>query len=562
MLKAVHILCLLFLTCTLSHAQNATTSIQNLSTNELVIRIKTVSPKEVNLYITTFLKSQDKDENWTKNALDVAYHFYKKENYEQSMQFANVAIENSKRLKDDSLLLKCYLRKGNIYNQLGENENALESYYALFDLSSKIENVNYQFLASMNIAVIHRIMQQYDKALEKCTEALNSIEKTNYKGKKNHVNLLTIISETYLNMEQFEAALTYIKTGLAISETLNYEHGKVDLLIKKGIIFYKKEAYNLALEYLHKADEILKNNSLPNSFYQKTYTNYFLAACFFQQENYQKTVSQLLKTIDLLKKDPKRDAYIIDTYLLLAKSYNKLKNTDQTLYWHEEYLKLNTLLEKDKSSIRTKIYEKETQYFKDEIALLKQEKQQSNTISWYAIICAIFFIILGIIAVLRMIRKQKSSRAIVDDLTSTIHTLDAENKNLVTRKKAQKLFDIEATKVTSILKKIEKLEATEYFLKLECSLSAMAKKLKTNRSYLSQIIKTHKKKSFNDYINDLRIEYTIHRLNTDKKFCLFSITSIAKEVGYKSDYSLVKHFKERTGQKPSIYIKNILEVKS
>jgi AraC-like DNA-binding protein len=90
----------------------------------------------------------------------------------------------------------------------------------------------------------------------------------------------------------------------------------------------------------------------------------------------------------------------------------------------------------------------------------------------------------------------------------------------------------------------------------------MAKKLKTNRSYLSQIIKMHKKKKFNAYINDLRITYTINRLQTDTKFCKFSVASIAKEVGYKSDYSFVKHFKERTKVKPSDYIKKILEAKA
>ena len=104
----------------------------------------------------------------------------------------------------------------------------------------------------------------------------------------------------------------------------------------------------------------------------------------------------------------------------------------------------------------------------------------------------------------------------------------------------QKLFDTEDEKVATILKGIDKLETSHYFLNLYYSLSTMAKNLKTNRSYLSQIIKTHKKKKFNEFINDLRITYAINRLQTDKQFCKFSISSIAKEVGHKSDYSFVK----------------------
>jgi len=84
---------------------------------------------------------------------------------------------------------------------------------------------------------------------------------------------------------------------------------------------------------------------------------------FLEQEKYQQTVDKLLKTIKLLEKDTKRDAYILDIYLLLSKSYNKLKNTEETLFWHDEYLKLNTILEKDEDKVQTKIYEQETQQF-------------------------------------------------------------------------------------------------------------------------------------------------------------------------------------------------------
>ncbi|MBC8757394.1 helix-turn-helix domain-containing protein [Kordia sp. YSTF-M3] len=562
MLKAKHILCLLCLAFTLSHAQKPFQDSLKRSSSAFIERIQTASPEEITTFENTFFAIQNKDEHWVESALELAYHFYKKEKFQQSLVYTNAAIEVSNILNDNTLLAKCYLRKGNIYKQQGKNENALEAYYTLLEFALKADNVNYQLLARMNIAVIHRMMQQYEKALQACTEALQSIHETKYYGKKNHVNLLTILSETHLNMENYDAALHHIETGLTMSDTLNYTLGKVDLGIKKGIIHYKKEAYNLALEYLYKADELLKNDTLTNDFHQKIYANYFISACLYQQKKYQKTVDRLQESITILKKDPKRDTYVLDTYLLLSKSYNKLKNTEQTLHWHDEYIILNEVLEKDKNKLQNIIYEKETQYFKDEIARLKKEKEKGNTMIWYVVIFAAIVSVIGVLIVFRSIKKQQSSKETLQELTSTINVLATQNKKLTTKKTPQKLFDIEDEKVHSILKKIAKLEASEYYLNLECSLSAMAKKLKTNRSYLSQIIKTHKKKRFNDYINDLRIDYTLDRLKNDKKFRLFSVTSIAKEVGYKSDYSLVKHFKERTGVKPSNYIKNLLDSNS
>lgn len=552
MLKVTHIFCILFLTCTFSNAQQ-------IAAEELVKQIKSASSENIESFLNQFLDIDTKDDDWVTHALDLAYYFYKKEQYAKSLTITEASIEISKKNQKVTHLSKAYLRKGNIYMQQGENENALTAYYSLLQVAEKEANANYQFFARMNIAVIHRMMRQYKKALEKCTEALQIIDETDYKNKRNHVNLLTILGETYLDMEQLDTALNHIENGLVISEKLNYSHGKVDLLIKKGIISYKKEKYKDALNHLHQAEDILEEDTLTNDFYQKTYTNYFLAASFFKQEKYQQTVDQLLKTIKLLENDSKRDVYILDTYLLLAKSYNKLQNTEQTLFWHDEYLKLNAILEKDKNKVQTKIYEEETQLFKNQIAVLKKEKEESNTIIWYAVACAAIFIIIWIVTLSRSVKKERSNKVVFNKLTSKIESLNTQYHNITNRKSAQKLFDIEDEKVTAILKGIDKLEAANYFLSLDCSLSAMAKKLRTNRSYLSQIIRTHKKKKFNEYINELRITYTINRLQTDTKFCKFSIASIAKEVGYKSDYSFVKHFKERTNVKPSDYIKKILE---
>jgi hypothetical protein len=170
-----------------------------------------------------------------------------------------------------------------------------------------------------------------------------------------------------------------------------------------------------------------------------------------------------------LENDSKRDVYILDTYLLLAKSYNKLQNTEQTLFWHDEYLKLNAILEKDKNKVQTKIYEEETQLFKNQIAALKKEKEESNTIIWSAIACAAIFIIVWLFTLSRSVKKERSNKAVFNKLTSKIESLNTQYQNLTTRKSTQKLFDIEDEKVASILKGIEKLEASNYFLNLECS---------------------------------------------------------------------------------------------
>ena len=104
---------------------------------------------------------------------------------------------------------------------------------------------------------------------------------------------------------------------------------------------------------------------------------------------------------------------------------------------------------------------------------------------------------------------------------------------------------------------MEKLKEQKYFLKQECNSYNVAKKIKTNTSYLSKVINSHFQKNFNTYINDLRINYAIVRLKNDSRFRSFSIQSIAEELGYKSADSFTKYFKQDTGLNPSFYIKQL-----
>jgi YesN/AraC family two-component response regulator len=122
--------------------------------------------------------------------------------------------------------------------------------------------------------------------------------------------------------------------------------------------------------------------------------------------------------------------------------------------------------------------------------------------------------------------------------------------------KIPQLFDL-IQKIQEILSKIEYLEEKKYYLKQECTMHNMAKRLKTNTSYLSSIINNHLNKTFSNYINELRINYAILELKNNKRLRSYSVKAISEEIGYKSADSFSKYFKEATGLTPSVYIKKI-----
>ena len=116
---------------------------------------------------------------------------------------------------------------------------------------------------------------------------------------------------------------------------------------------------------------------------------------------------------------------------------------------------------------------------------------------------------------------------------------------------------IDDEKLTALLEKIDQLEVEHYFLRVDCTLTTMAKKLKTNATYLSKIINTHKEKNFSSYINDLRIDFVVNRLRQDPVFRKYKIKAIAQEVGFKSAESFAKSFYKRTGLYPSYFLKQL-----
>lgn len=133
------------------------------------------------------------------------------------------------------------------------------------------------------------------------------------------------------------------------------------------------------------------------------------------------------------------------------------------------------------------------------------------------------------------------------------------------KKPQQKLSEIDQAKgiiipdktEVEILEKLREFEKSELFLDPQIRLAGLAKKLDTNTRYLSSIINTSKAKSFNGYVNSLRIDFILDKLNSEPRYRTYKISYLAHESGFVSQSSFTTAFKEVTGYTPSTYIKNI-----
>ncbi len=215
--------------------------------------------------------------------------------------------------------------------------------------------------------------------------------------------------------------------------------------------------------------------------------------------------------------------------------------------------------DKIKSEVKASIKAQEIERFKKELKTLEAEKEKKQSYLNYILLGASIIILALLFFLLKFYRNKKANEIKFEALLAKIKA--AQSSEHIFDTKDEVLEETNTTDIPEVTKQqildgLKKLEKQEYFLKQDCNSYNVAKKIKTNTSYLSKVINSH----FNTYINDLRINYAIVRLKNDVIFRSYSIQSIEEEIGYKSADSFTKYFKKDTGLNPSFYIKEIKNI--
>ena len=112
-------------------------------------------------------------------------------------------------------------------------------------------------------------------------------------------------------------------------------------------------------------------------------------------------------------------------------------------------------------------------------------------------------------------------------------------------------------KEQAILKTLNSFEKGKQFTQKNFSLSKLGIILNTNTKYVNYILKKYRNESYSEYINRLRIEYVIQRLNKEPEMSNYKIEHIAQLAGYSSVSNFLLNFKKITNQLPSEYLQKL-----
>lgn len=210
-----------------------------------------------------------------------------------------------------------------------------------------------------------------------------------------------------------------------------------------------------------------------------------------------------------------------------------------------------------KTSLTSLLYQKldslETQNKQQELIAALTQKQQEFEIKYYVLVGVTLFLVL-LFGVLCFFNKRGDKR--LEKIVSLLEKHQKKEKN-DPEKTTNNQLDIDEAVVTAILENLRVFENEKGFLTSKITLHEFAKKLQTNTKYLSRVINTYKSKSFRNYINDLRIEYSIDSLQKNLNFRKYTVSAIAQEAGFSTSESFTKAFRKRTGETVTEFVSKL-----
>lgn len=488
-------------------------------------------------------------------------------NYKKALSYINSAKDiATEKLKSQNLEILCVFLKGKFSYDYGKYEEAFEHYTTAYNFYNS-NNKHMAQMTSHNIALVKNLLGDQKGALKIFLKIhdtyLASSQDTNTRFDRFfYSNILGAISDTYLKYAIKEKSLknslldsaeVYINKGLKETERINNDAGYTFFLTEQGILAHERDNQQKAISILTKAEARAiseKNKSLYSSIY------YYLGNSFKNSNDDENAIKFFRKVDSVSVKNAINYPLLDKTYHSLINLYNKKGDNENALkYWHlfEENNEINEHVSKSvKDAIHREYDIKELEALIEK--LISSKKANYNT----ALVIIITLVLLFLTYFFYNKNKQLQNQVKFDKL---LRELETKKQILpVEKQKSKSTLTIDEEKIQKILAELDKFEQKKQFLDINCDLAFVAKKVKTNKAYLSKVIHSEKQQKFIQYITNLRINYALEKLKEDKLFRSYDIKSIAAELGFKSPDSFSRAFKNKTGIYPSYYIKNINKI--
>ncbi|WP_299221397.1 helix-turn-helix domain-containing protein [uncultured Aquimarina sp.] len=471
-----------------------------------------------------------------------------------SHKYSDTIISFTKNKNSSQYPIYSYRQKAVVYFNDGDFKNAFDYFLKVNEEAKKYDNIGLQYSSKKSIGILKGWMGENETALVNLRDCYPFFSKYKKDAPEQYLELLFALSESY-NFNKILDSASVINS-LGYKESLELERSDFQryFILNEGINQFSKEKYTLAKDSLVKAIDLLKKTHDLANLGQ---AHYYLGKSYAAIGMLESAIEEH-KLVDVIfQKSPQIIPESRKSYEILINHYKEINDTDNQLKYIERLLKVDSVLNSNyKYLIKNVIQNYDTPKLiaeKQQI-INSLEKENRFSLFWMGsiiILCVISIVVLGSNYV-----KNKKYKKRFNELYSATNSDENSNKeDLIIAEKDT--IGIDETLIKEILQRLEEFESKSEFLRRNITTNSLAKSFDTNSKYLSKVINRYKKKNFNTYINELRIEYVIDKLKTDRKFKKYSIRAIANEIGFNSTEVFSKAFYKKNGIHPSYFIKQL-----
>jgi len=503
-------------------------------------------------FVNSYIKEAGKTKNYRE--LSQAYRDAVYFNKDKKLAYADSTIWAASLSKDTDIIGNAYLTKGSVfYFSLRKYQFALDEYLKAWKYLKNSENSYLHYKNLYYIGIVKYYLGYYEEALDifsACklyysqTHSSKLLPNLYHNQKRGYLNSLNHMSACLIFLARYKEASDLIIEGLKESANdKNFDLERSYFYELRAVLSYIKnnnkeaeEDFNTAIAGILKADDFTHASVI-----------YFLKGKILLRKNKDHEAVYYFKKVDsiFIEHDFVLPA-VRESYELLINYYKDNNDSSNELYYTKQLLAFDKILSNDFKYLSTKIHKEYDT--KD----LSESKRRLENLSLYGYLIAVFLIL----TITCGVKYYNMRRKRHDEIVSTVikHSKKAHDSIETTQPLTSKLPQ---DFVNEILNKLSQMEEKRFYLEKGLTQNQLAKKLKTNTTYLSAIINMSKGCNFSSYINRLRIEYAKEMLINDNEWRKYSIDTISKECGFSNRSNFSKFFLEITSLSPVEFIQKI-----
>ena len=490
-----------------------------------------------------------KDSFEVARAFDFAARLY---DTETNLSYADSVILYSQNCGDYTYPALGYMLKGYYYYESGAYVKSLKAYYKAYDLARLNRNREQEIEISQALGAFQNRWGNYSKAIEIYENHIAYLQsRPDFETEYQEDYLITLhnLQLAYQRAEEYEEADRLIEIGLNKTLSTPDRLFFYDFLHSNGV----NEYY---LGHFENAERLLKEAlpAISEDLSVVSVSYYYLGQ--IAKRNAQTALAyDYFKKIDsvyTLNQEVYPELKGVYTYLI---DYNKnTQNPDKELYYTRRALAVDSVINANKLFVTDSYLNQVVKpRLLEEVNSARRalQKKYRKQILGYSLLVLVV-LAAGLYINYSFKHKQTNLSQAATSLVAKKISNDEEVTEPVLTEEIK----------TVLLHRLQKFEEGEAFLDPELSLFGLAKNLNTNSAYLSRVINEVKGVNFSNYINELRVQHLLKKLEDDPQLQFYKIQALGEEVGFKRAYSFSKAFERKVGEKPSNYLKQLRSVES